>query len=328
VGGVRLEDFWDDGEERTLWTAKLFPILSDDPREQIGFSLGGKAIPAREVFSSCCWFIKVSTCGKTLIRTEEWRTSKRLSLKDLLTCGDGAQMLQWRLYVAALCQSSTDSRSSSLRSISHWTSCHHQITNLLHLMGTSLFTQLNPQAMSVCASLVLGLSLTRLCLRGSPISEHTLGFSTILFPSQVMGKIISEFDQTWDRLRSLDLVFVANSYLMRLLQFYSPSIHLLEVMRCLTSSLSFTEYPRYLLLIDWLIENQILELSQPITEIQPRPSPEMLLELFDHLVIKTVHSPSPSTQPQGGLVQLVQVSWIQILPYVTVLLSSSLGHDS
>jgi hypothetical protein len=316
VGGVQLDDLWSDDEEKTLWTAKLFPILQHNLGAQGDtFSLSDKMIHANEVFSVCCWFMKVENrrdlSPETALRpTERWKNSHRLSLKDLLTCGDGAQMLQWRLFVFALCQSASSSCSSSLRSILYWSSAHRIITDLLHLMRTTLFTHFTPQTMSICASFVLGLSLTRLCLRDSSIALNSPPLQTV-FPNsspEVLDSLIKEFDCAWDRLSALDLVFVTNSYLVQLLEFYSPNTSLLEVMRCTAPSLSFTEYPRYLLLLDWLLEKGILSLSQVTTDIQPRQSPAMLSELLSLLKINQTHLPRATTHE--SLVPLAQVGTV------------------
>jgi hypothetical protein len=82
-------------------------------------------------------------------------------------------------------------------------------------------------------------------------------------------------------------------------------------MTAAASHIAFVEYPRYILLLDWLLEKKILFLFTSPTHLQPDQSPEILLQLLSLLTV----TPSLSSlcslpsvdDPPSTLVPLAQV---------------------
>lgn len=244
--------------------------------------------------SLCCWFMRISSTEKSSssqCSTELWKSSQRLSLKDILHCGDGLEMLQERLFLAELCRISSLSLSSPLWRIQSWSSAFRQITKFFNLM-TQIFPNPSPSSRvmgGLIPSLLLGLSLLRLCLRTTSLADKDPHLFQSLFPKLCIpsDNLLDEFDQLWNHLKSHNLIFVFNSYLIELLYHQpcspSPSSILLEIMKSTISHISFVEYPRYLLLLDWLLEKKIFHLTTSPAHIQPHQSKDMLLQVLSLL---------------------------------------------
>jgi hypothetical protein len=162
IGGIQWADLWEEEEEeRSLWTAKLFPILRYDTHQGDGSEalyLNEKRIQSSEAISLCCWFMRENSSIHSPISTGLWKSSPRLSLKDILRCGDGMEMLKERLYLAELCRNSTLSLSSPLWRIRNWSSAYRHVTRLMNLMTELLFCSPSPLLL-LLLSLVLLLSL-------------------------------------------------------------------------------------------------------------------------------------------------------------------------
>lgn len=239
------------------------------------------------MFSLCCWFLTFENATEQIIN--KWISAERLSLRDILRSGDGREMLSQKIYQSALCQVISISHSSPLQSIPMCPWFYYKIRELISSYEQAINLEDPHLARNISLSIILGLSLSRLTLRTHCISELDLCFTEI-FPQLSKMEVINLlqlFDIIWNELRESNLILVFNFFLIKLLHLMIPHVSIIHIFRVVAPSISFIEYPRFILLLDWLLENNILTLThsnlRSIIHIQQ--SPEMLQQILNNLNI-------------------------------------------
>lgn len=217
-------------------------------------------------------------------------------------------MLRHRCYISALCQVVSPSRAAPIQLISKDLFPYYHIAKLINSFITTLFLEYSDYSLSNSLSIILGLSISRLNLKLSSLSELNLplaGTHPWMSERQVTH-LLQIFDKTWDYLRGKNLVFVMNSFLIKLLQMISPSSAIIDILLAIAPQLSFILYPRFILLLDWLVENNILAIScfDISSTVSVQQSPNMLRQI---LAYTKIWEPSIPPFQKSELVNLAQV---------------------
>lgn len=107
ASGCSAQDVWPEGvveSERSLWTACIFPLCLSDASGEVVVAVGDEEVRCDSV-SALLWFQGIQKCAANdSFRTSDgsalWRKATRMSLADILRCGDARKMLFWRVLLS------------------------------------------------------------------------------------------------------------------------------------------------------------------------------------------------------------------------------------
>ena len=222
-----------------------------------------------------------SSCELTHLSTELWKTSRRLSLCDILSCGCASTMLMWRLFMESIFYVSLPyDRLSTKRgnvddaavspSSPHFRLCHvSRVYNAVRdtvadVSWVVKFSLSHANCDIIATSLLLALSCVRLCLDEAwTYAKHTIYITKYMRESkhQCLAEIsddvweasFSSFDRMWAVSMECELTVTMNQYLVTLLDFFGTSCQFWATLSELSLRVvSVDRYPRLLLLLEWL----------------------------------------------------------------------------
>lgn len=237
---------------------------------------------------------------------ETWKSATRLSLKDILSQGNITKMISWKLYISLLCQEKSILL-SSLPVIHQFTTIFNAFEDFSLKSNSLLFS--NEFCLDKFISLTLGLSIIKLCSRNTSIIATN--YENIQKVIEVSNENLFTFFHTfqifWNNAKVYDLIPFINSFLIKLTHLYGSSNLLLTILYDFIHNITFLEYPRFILLLNWLVENQIIEIKDSINEILIEDSPRMLIQLLNSLNIN-----EKKVKNDSNLIWLAQVYYFKI----------------
>ena len=190
LGGVGPDEVWEPTlpqQARTLWTARLFAVKA--------FSLDQSSDDAIDLTS--LWFQHCIGDDHSLATTDEfkeavatWRSSRRVSLSDIISCGDAAAMNLWRGYIKSIMD---DGNIALLDDSDRCIECFRLVTNAV-----------SPQLLPVSAALALW--LLRLCSGRVGVTEQQQLRLVRQLSDSDSTSALSAFEIIWSRSRGSSAV--------------------------------------------------------------------------------------------------------------------------
>mmetsp|Transcript_9953 Transcript_9953/g.15009 ORF Transcript_9953/g.15009 Transcript_9953/m.15009 type:complete len:1065 (-) Transcript_9953:76-3270(-) len=265
-GDLSKSDIWDDDSESSLWTAKLFPVVTCDMVEQYD---------ASELMNILGWFMQ-GRCDVDSTMTRRaalvWKACRRVALSDLLRMGNAMLLLHWKLFLSALTVngSSLVTQYNCENSLAP-TSPHNRtndFSTVFRAANDSLLraVRIIDREMSEVVSLFLALGYLRLC-REESYSFADDSAMSCLHDERYLNhldlhrfrSVLAEYDAMWARVASCGLIPLMNDYFIAMVDFYSPSSVLITVLnRVSTVIVRESQYPRLLLLYERLRSKRVL----------------------------------------------------------------------